>query len=92
MATPFNRLRPLTLILGTMGFFTALFTGSWSWLIMAVSFLIGMVCSMGIRYIYQTAIKKRALYSEPILCYLLLKKMIWMIEPETETLWKHAPT
>lgn len=89
LATPYNRLRPLIIVLTLMGFAVTIFTANWPWFAVALSFLLGAVASMSMRLIHQVALRKRALHSEPLLCFMLLKGIIFLIEPESGLPWQH---
>jgi len=91
ISTPFNRSLPLLIAVGLLVFCWALFNDNLVWLVASISFLIGVACSKLIRSICSAAVIKHALYSEPMLCYLLLKRMILMVEPETKVVFEHMP-
>jgi len=92
LSTPYNRLLPLLIGVSAIILCYSFFKDNIEWISLSGSFLAGILYSKILRAIYKLAIIKRALYSEPMLCYLLIKRMILMVEPETETVFNQLPS
>ena len=92
VSTPYNRFLQLLIGMSTVILLAAFFKDSIEWLSLSGSFLAGVLYSKILRAIYKSAVVKRALYSEPMLCYLLIKRMILMVEPETKTVFNQLPS